>query len=125
MIPIDEFLDALRNSDEYIEYIYTRGSCYKFHLFLKKLWPEAIPYIHENKDHIVSRIGEYFYDITGRIETKFEVLYDELTEEDILNERVEKWSFYRNQLLKFSDCPNCDEPLTDLHIEIQKNSLIK
>ncbi|WP_300440672.1 hypothetical protein [Christiangramia sp.] len=115
MIPVLDFINHLRNSDKYIEHIFLKGSCYKFHLLLKKLWPEAVPFIHENKDHVVSKIGEFLYDIKGRIPVKYEILYDELQDEEL--EMVQNWSFYRNNLLKLTDCPVCDEPLTDMHIE--------
>lgn len=46
-------------------YIYTHGSCYQFHLMLKSVLPEAIPYYNSN--HVITRIGERFYDITGEV----------------------------------------------------------
>ena len=35
------FLKALRESDFFIEYIYTRGGCYQLYKVLKSLWPSA------------------------------------------------------------------------------------
>jgi hypothetical protein len=41
MISVIGLIASLRATDPYIETIYTRGSCYKFYLFLKGIWPEA------------------------------------------------------------------------------------
>lgn len=45
--------------------MYTHGSCYQFHLILKCLFPDALPYY--NLDHIITRIGDKYYDITGEV----------------------------------------------------------
>ena len=46
--------------------IFSNGSCYNFHLILKCVYPESIPYY--NIDHIITKIDNIFYDINGSIE---------------------------------------------------------
>lgn len=45
--------------------IYTRGACYGFYTILKSIFPEARAYTTSTKKHIVTRIGEGFYDVQG------------------------------------------------------------
>jgi len=54
-------------------YIYTHGSCYQFYLILKSIIPNAEAYY--NSDHIITKIGERFYDIRGEIINTGEYLY--------------------------------------------------
>lgn len=109
MKDIELIIKSLRDSDLYIEHIFMRGGCYKFHLFLKSIFPSLKPYIHQDKDHIVSYYDGHFYDIRGRIESKFECLYSPLTTDDV--SLVSKWSFSRNYVLQLGECPICEEPL--------------
>ncbi len=100
-----KLIDALRQSDFYIECIFTEGSCYRFHLFLKTIFPQSIPYLHKNRDHVATRIGGNLYDITGIVDANE---FNPLRNEDV--EMVEKWSFRGKMLLKLDECPNCEEP---------------
>lgn len=102
-------INALRKADFYVEHLFMMGSCYRFHLFLKEIYPEAVPYLHQDKDHVVSKIDGRLYDIKGAIKKKHECLYSPLKEEDLA--MVKRWSFSKNNLLKLSECPNCEEPL--------------
>ena|SRR6185312_5811070 len=102
-------INALRKADFYIECLFMQGSCYKFHLFLKTLYPHAVPYLHKDRDHVVSKINGRLYDIEGAIKKKYECLYSPLEEEDLT--MVKRWSFSNNNLIKLSECPNCEEPL--------------
>lgn len=99
-------INALRKTDKSIEVIYMNGSCYRFHLFLKELYPNAIPYMSQDKDHVITKINNEFYDITGKVE---EESYYPFTDDDF--KLAEKWSFSRSRLLSLKDCPNCDEPI--------------
>jgi hypothetical protein len=101
-----KLIDALRNSDMYIEHIFTKGGCYQFHLFLKKIFSNAIPYINENKDHVITRIGDCFYDINGVYKDYSK--YIPLTNDD--KKIAEQWSFSRQQMLKINECEACGEP---------------
>ena len=102
-------IDSLRNSDLYIKDIFMQGGCYQFHLFLKAIYPEAKPLIHQEKDHVVSLIFGKLFDIRGIIEDKFECLYSPLTEKESI--MCQSWSFHKNNLLQICECPNCDEPI--------------
>jgi len=99
-------IEALRKTDEYIHPIFMQGGCYQFHLFLKSIYPECKPYLHHDRDHVATEINGKLYDITG--EVKYD-LYDELTDQD--KTMVEGWSFRKNNLLKLTECPACDEPI--------------
>jgi hypothetical protein len=100
-------VNSLRKTDRYIENIFMQGGCYQFHLFLKNIFPDAIPFIHKDKDHIVSKIGNNLFDITGIIEIENE--YSPLKKSEF--EMVEKWSFSRNKMIQISECSFCEEPI--------------
>lgn len=102
-------IDSIRNSDAYIEHIYMRGGCYQFYIILKSIYPESLPYIHQDKDHVATKLFGNLYDIRGEIESKFECLYRPLATEDI--PLVEAWNFSRQNVLQLQECPFCDEPL--------------
>lgn len=99
-------INSLRESDKYIEMIYLQGGCYKFHLFLKKLFTEAIPYINTKGDHVITRIGGRFYDITGEVDG---YLFCRLSEQEL--KTCEKWSFSKYKMLQITECPACNEPI--------------
>jgi hypothetical protein len=60
------FITFIRESHSGMIKIFTLGSCMNFHLILKFVFPEAVPYYDCN--HIVTRIGDHFYDITGEVD---------------------------------------------------------
>lgn len=97
-------IKALSETDEYIKYIYLNGGCYKFYKFLKSVFPEAEPYFNVDEDHVVSKIGRCYYDITGEVEGE----YLPLSKQDI--EKCERWSFSRYNWL-YKECPACGEPV--------------
>lgn len=101
-----KIINALRESDFYIECIFTQGSCYRFFLFLKTVFPQSMPYLHKNRDHIATRIGGNLYDINGLLDFSD---FEPLKNEDL--EMVENWSFRGKMLLQLDECPNCEEPL--------------
>ncbi len=101
-----ELITSLRQTDEYIKAIFTHGSCYKFHLFLKSIWPEASPYMTPDKQHVVTRFGTKFYDINGLYSGKVEKYV--MKKADI--ELVKTWSFKKQNLLKLTECKICGEP---------------
>lgn len=105
-IEIIDFIDALRESDEYIETIYTFGSCYKFHLLLKRLFPECEPYIGELREHVISEYKGKYYDITGEVSGNGYTLMDHC---DL--QMAKKWSFYKHNSLQITECPHCEESI--------------
>lgn len=106
MIDIETFINNLRESDEYIPTIFMQGSCYKFHKLLKSLYPESVPLINKNKDHIVTLYRFKMWDING--EVKSDGWYY-LTDMDY--NLVGSWSFSKNKYLSLGECPCCEEPL--------------
>ncbi len=98
-------INALRETDPYIRTIFMEGSCYRFFLFLKSLFPSAIPVINQNCDHVAALINGNAYDIDGVVEWAFRGMDDD----DI--EKAEKWSFGEKTFLQIGECPVCEEPL--------------
>lgn len=56
-------ISEIRNSHSLMTDIFTAGSCLNFHLILRSVYSEAIPYYDVN--HIVTKIDGKLYDITG------------------------------------------------------------
>ena len=104
----EALIKALRDTDGYIEKIYLNGGCYQFYKFLKAVYPKAEPYITQDKQHVVSKIGSRFYDITGKTDGAF----SPMTDKDI--EMCEGWSFSRRNWL-YRECPNCGEYVAGAH----------
>jgi hypothetical protein len=100
-------ITALRATDDYIKEIYTWGSCYRFHLFLKTIWPKGKAVINEKQNHIATEIEGRMYDITGDVTDKCNWYY--LTRPQV--RKAKKWSFARNNWLRLGSCPNCEEDL--------------
>lgn len=63
---VERFISIIRDSFIGSQEVYTQGSCYHFYLILKEVFPTAIAYYDRN--HIVSKIDDKFYDITGEVE---------------------------------------------------------
>ena len=104
---IELIIKQLRDSDRYIETIFTEGACYQFHLFLNRLWPDSEPYINESKDHVVTMINDFFYDINGIVDD--EENYTLMDKCDIT--MAEDWSFSRTKMLQLGECAQCEEPI--------------
>lgn len=62
---VEKFIQTIRDSFIGSQQVYTEGSCYHFYLILKQVFPEAKAYY--DADHIITKIGDKFYDITGEI----------------------------------------------------------
>ena len=100
----NKLIDALRETDIYIEKIYLNGGCYKFYEFLKAIYPDALPYLTQKGDHIVTKISSEFYDITGSVKGIFVTLSEH--EEEM----CKSWSFSKRNWLS-KNCPSCGEPI--------------
>lgn len=109
MKPLD-LINALRATDDYIEDIYMHGSCYQFHLFLKAIFPKAIPYLNDKKNHVYTKIGKDYHDILGVVaeEDEYYIQSKPMTEED--TEMAKEWSFANYNSLSLGDCDYCGEP---------------
>jgi len=110
------FLKVLKESDFFIEYIYTRGGCYQLYKVLKSLWPSAQPYLGVHMAHVITKIGDCYFDINGEVKIDGDFL--PMTDEE--EREVATWSFAENNELYLGHCPVCDEPIT-----IDRNNLIK
>ena len=62
---VESFIAKVRDSFIGSQQVYTEGSCYHFYLILKEVFPNAEPWF--DNDHIVTKIDDKFYDITGEI----------------------------------------------------------
>ena len=106
MIDILTLINALKETDKYIEVIFLNGGCYRFHLFLKKIFPEAMPYINKDKNHVITEYKGVFYDVTGEVSGNG---YTKMTKKDV--EMASFWSFSKMMCLSVNNCPNCGEPI--------------
>ena len=105
-VDILTLITELRGTEKYIQAIFMYGGCYRFHLFLKKLFPDAVPYINTDKTHVITEYKGKFYDITGEVDPEG---FSEMTREDV--EMAEKWSFSSKMALSLGECPHCGESI--------------
>lgn len=61
-------IKEISNSNPVMQDIFLRGSCLNFHFILKEVFADAKAYF--NIDHVISKIDERYYDITGEISAK-------------------------------------------------------
>ena len=107
-IDIETLIENLRQTDPHIETIYTHGGCFRFHLFIRNLVGKGEAWINKEHDHVITRIDEKYYDITGEVHADgYYPIIDPVT-----MEKVRSWSFTGNRLLVLKDCPDCGEPIT-------------
>lgn len=57
------FIGLIRDSDPNSGYLYTHGGCMNLFCILHSVYPEATAWY--NCNHIITKIGDYFYDIGG------------------------------------------------------------
>jgi len=83
-----EFIKLIRGSHTKMTAIFTEGSCYNFYLILKNKFPTAVAYYDSN--HIITKIGDKFYDISGEVDGNdsepFDSLYSPETRKKIITE---------------------------------------
>ena len=63
----EELIKAIRQSFIGAEQVYTQGSCNMFHYILKAAYPSAKPYWSHKAKHMITKIGNSFYDINGKV----------------------------------------------------------
>lgn len=69
-IKILNFISLVRDSHPLMVEIFTKGSCFNFHLILKQVFSELNPIAYSNGDHVITKIENKFYDITGQVQIK-------------------------------------------------------
>lgn len=106
-----EFINALRNSDDYIRDIYMNGGCYNLFKVLKVLYPSAVAFkvkicnTDKKHNHIVTRINNNFYDIEGIADDKY---FDKVIVKEKDIKEISQWRFSKTKCL-FKRCNNCGE----------------
>ncbi len=105
LISVADLISSLRNTDPYIRTIYSEGGCYKFHLFLKSVYPNAKPLINKDNNHVVSFINGVKWDIDGLVS------WDEIYRPVDDLRLVESWGFANRMLLSLGECEFCEEPI--------------
>lgn len=101
----EKFIEAIRESDEYMEMIFMNGGCYDFYKLLKTVYPRSKAYMVKleslDYNHIITKIGKKYYDINGKF-----VMFDE----DIApaKDTCKLWSFSRQKYI-YRTCPECGE----------------
>ncbi len=64
---IEVFIARIREAHPQMVNIFTRGSCFDFHLILQEVWPEAIAFYDMDNGHVLTEIGGVLYDIEGDV----------------------------------------------------------
>lgn len=78
-------ITAIRNSFVGALQVYCTGSCYNFCLILKAAHPGSTAYYSKSQMHVITKIGECFYDIGG--------LVDDVTTYRPLEEYIDEYDF--------------------------------
>lgn len=83
---------------------------------LKKIYPQAIPYINENRDHVVTRIDNQLYDITGEVtEDGYENWLPLENYNDI--KTCKDWSFDKYMMFQCQDCGESSINVIEKHFD--------
>ena len=64
---VEDFISKVRGLHPNMEYACAHGSCYRFYEVLAMAFPEAAPYMTQDRCHVVTRIGDEFFDISGYV----------------------------------------------------------
>jgi len=106
MVSIDKFIESVRNIDPEVKTICTQGACYKFAKFVNLYYPLSEFYISLDKQHIIIRYKDNYYDINGKCLGDG---YIPMTEED--RDECETWSFSKKYFVG-KECAYCGEIIT-------------
>lgn len=63
----EKIIEAIRNSFIGAQQVYTNGSCVMFYFILKSIFPKALPYWSADAKHMITKIGNKYYDINGEV----------------------------------------------------------
>jgi hypothetical protein len=61
------FIEEVDNSNPVIRDIFLNGSCFNFYHILKVVFPSSVCYYSQVAGHVITRIGDCYYDITGEV----------------------------------------------------------
>lgn len=86
------FIEELRSHRKDSVVAYTEGDCYKLYKLLKLVWPEAEAWYDFVKGHVLTQIGQTFYDIKGEVVPP-SVHFIPLKEEPHIAEQAPFWSY--------------------------------
>lgn len=62
---IIDFIRVVRQGYPDSGIVYTHGACYGFYQILKHLNKKAVAYMTDDHQHIVTKLGDRYYDIDG------------------------------------------------------------
>lgn len=82
---VKKLLPILRDSHPDMVDIFTKGSCANLFIFIRSIYQGAKPFY--NDDHIITKVGQTFFDITGKVDPKG---YLPLTEINYPKKRISK-----------------------------------
>lgn len=63
---IEILISTIRDSFPCSVETYTKGSCYKFSLILRQVYPQSEIWYDPIEGHIYTKIDKYWYDIRGK-----------------------------------------------------------
>jgi hypothetical protein len=74
MIQPIQVIRALHEAEPFLIEVFTEGSCFHFFVFLRTLFPNAMPVVQlPARDHIGTLIDGVVYDITGIVDWDWEL----------------------------------------------------
>lgn len=71
METVEIFLKELRDSADIQYKIFTEGSCFRLYKLLKIIYPNSVAYWSDRDGHCVIKIDKSFYDIGGKLNSKY------------------------------------------------------
>lgn len=96
-----EFIEIIRESDDYISSIYMNGGCYQFHLILSKyLGRDCYPLINKERNHVVTNFKGTSYDVMGLASGS----YSRMNVDDL--SLAKTWRFSKTKALT-TECESC------------------
>lgn len=79
MVKPEELIKSIRQSFIGAEQVYTQGSCIMLYRILKTVYPEALPYWSKEARHMITKIGNSYYDIYGKVKKEPHFILDNET----------------------------------------------
>ncbi|MDH1865716.1 hypothetical protein N5D83_02645 [Pseudomonas chengduensis] len=83
------FLAALRDVHPDMARYGLNGGCFRVYLLLKQAFPDAEPWY--DSDHVITKIGDCFFDIRGEVQPESEVGATYLLMDPLIFNRAYSW----------------------------------